>query len=74
MESTETKTIQIVVNGEPKRVPDGLNLMTLLVLLAVDASRVAVEHDRKIVRKAEWEVTPLRDGAEIEIVWFVGGG
>ena len=61
-------------SGEPKRVPDGLNLATLLVWLGVDASRVAVEHDRKIVRKAEWEATPVRDGAEIEIVWFVGGG
>jgi thiamine biosynthesis protein ThiS len=74
MESTETKTIQIVVNGERKRVPEGLNLVTLLVWLDIDASRVAVEHDRKIARKPEWEATCVVEGAEIEIVWFVGGG
>jgi thiamine biosynthesis protein ThiS len=35
---------------------------------------VAVELDRKIVKRAEWDETMLRDGAQLEIVQFVGGG
>jgi thiamine biosynthesis protein ThiS len=74
MESAETKTIEVVVNGEPKRVPEGLDLARLLAWLAIDPSRVAVELNRKIVRKTEWNTAIVGGGAEIEIVWFVGGG
>ena len=74
MESAETKTIEVVVNGEPKRVPEGLDVARLLAWLAVDPSRVAVELNREIVRKMQWNSTPVQDGARIEIVWFVGGG
>jgi len=74
MESAETKTIEVVVNGEPKRVPEGLDVARLLAWLAIDPSRVAVELNRKIVRKTEWNTAIVGDGAEIEIVWFVGGG
>jgi sulfur carrier protein len=74
METTETKSIQVVVNGEPKTVPDGLNVVGLLEFLAVDPARVAVELNRSIVRKVDWNSSVVGDGAEIEIVWFVGGG
>jgi thiamine biosynthesis protein ThiS len=35
---------------------------------------VAVELNRAIVRKPEWDSTAIDEGAKIEIVWFVGGG
>jgi sulfur carrier protein len=74
MQSAETKTIQIVVNGRPRRVPEGLNVPGLLAFLEIEASRVAVELDRAIVRKPEWEGATIGEGANVEIVWFVGGG
>ncbi len=73
-ESAETKTIEVVVNGHPRVVPEGSNVRGLLDFLEIDASRVAVELDRTIVRKAEWESTAVGAGAQVEIVWFVGGG
>lgn len=73
-ESTETKTIEVVVNGHARQVPEGLNVKGLLDFLEMDASRVAVELNRSIVRKAEWDSTSVAEGAQIEIVWFVGGG
>lgn len=74
MESAETKTIQVVLNGEPRRVPQGFHVASLLEFLAIDPARVAVELNRSIVRKPDWSATPVDDGAEIEVVWFVGGG
>ena len=62
------------MNGEPKRVPEGLDVERLLAWLAVDPSRVAVELNREIVRKTEWSAAMVREGAQIEVVWFVGGG
>jgi thiamine biosynthesis protein ThiS len=74
MESAETKTIEVVVNGDPRRVPQGLSLDDLLVWLAIDPARVAVERNRAIVRKTDWPVTRIEPGDQLEIVWFVGGG
>jgi thiamine biosynthesis protein ThiS len=70
----QTETIGIVVNGEGRNVPGGLNIGDLLLFLGVVPDRVAVELDRRIVRKAEWPVTAVSAGAQLEIVQFVGGG
>ena len=70
----QTGQIDIVVNGEPRTVPDGLNLTGLLKWLDVIPDRVAVELDRRIVRKADWPATSILTGAQLEIVQFVGGG
>jgi sulfur carrier protein len=74
MEVAETKTIGVVLNGEPRRVPQGFHVARLLEFLAIDASKVAVELNRSIVRKQDWSTTIVEDGAELEVVWFVGGG
>jgi sulfur carrier protein len=46
----------------------------LLAELGIASDRVAVELNRAIVRKPQWEATPVLDGAQLEIVQFVGGG
>ena len=74
METAETKTIEVVVNGAARTIPAGLKIDRLLEWLEIDASRVAVELDGKIVRKPEWPAAPVPEGARIEVVWFVGGG
>jgi len=74
METAGTNTIEIVVNGQPQRVPEGLNVAGLLDFLKIDRSRVAVELNRQIARKTEWESSEVGEGAHVEIVWFVGGG
>lgn len=74
MESARTKTIQITVNGEQKTVPHGLNISQVLEFLAINAGRVAVELNRAIVRKQDWPGAMVEDGAQVEVVWFVGGG
>jgi thiamine biosynthesis protein ThiS len=74
MESAETKTIEVVVNGAPRRVPEGFFLDRLLTWMAIDSSRVAVERNLAIVRKSDWPATRVEAGDRLEIVWFVGGG
>ena len=74
METSETKTIEVVLNGEPRRIPAGWTVDRLLIFLEMDPSRVAVELDRAIVRKPDWAAAEIRDGAQLEVVWFVGGG
>jgi sulfur carrier protein len=42
--------------------------------LAMKSDRVAVELNREIVPRANWEATILKDNDQLEIVHFVGGG
>ena len=65
---------QIVVNGVARQAPSGQTLLELLRELQLEPSRVAVEMDRRIVKRSEWETLGLPAGAKIEIVQFVGGG
>jgi sulfur carrier protein len=66
--------ILITVNGESRMASDGQTVLGLLEELQLDPARVAVELDRRIVKQPLWRETPLRAGAQIEIVQFVGGG
>ena len=66
--------IEIVLNGERRSAREGETVLGLLEQLEIDPARVAVELDRCILKRPLWADTPLRGGAEIEIVQFVGGG
>lgn len=74
MPTTETKKIDIIINGELRSVEAGANLLDVLSLLDIAPDRVAIEKDRAIVRKAEWATTVVQAGAQLEVVQFVGGG
>ena len=64
----------IILNGDPVEVAGPLRLSALLAHLGVDPRRVAVEHNLDVIRKADYDATEIRDGDQIEIVNFVGGG
>jgi thiamine biosynthesis protein ThiS len=66
--------MKITVNGAAKEVPDGALVPRLLELLSLDPGQVAVEINRRIVRKADWPSTVVRPNDSIEVVTFVGGG
>ena len=66
--------MEIEVNGDRRQVPFAANLAEILVFLGLPKDRVAVELDRKIVRKTDWENCQVAPGAELEVVHFVGGG
>ena len=66
--------IDISVNGKPLRVPTGSTLAQLLEALALDRARVAVEHNLRVVPRAEHASLRLNHGDKLEIVAFVGGG
>jgi thiamine biosynthesis protein ThiS len=46
----------------------------LLTELDIDPRRVAVEHNREIIRRQTFGEVVVSDGDTLEIVNFVGGG
>ena len=66
--------LEILVNGEPRRVPGPATAADLLRLLGLDARTVVVELNRQIVRRPQLGETALATGDTVELVHFVGGG
>ena len=65
-------TIQL--NGEAFETTGPLSVSRLLAQLEIDPRRVAVEHNRLVVKKAAYNSTVVAAGDEVEVVNFVGGG
>lgn len=61
------------INGEAMDLA-GTVLLDVLVAQGYDPRRIAVECNEEIVPKAAYGERVLRDGDEIEVVRFVGGG
>jgi sulfur carrier protein len=66
--------LQITLNGDTHEVAGPLTVSELLTHLEIDGRRVAVEHNLVVLKRDAFDVTMVRDGDEIEIVNFVGGG
>jgi len=66
--------MEIIVNGETRQIGEGTTVLFLLRELSLPETRVAVERNRSLVRKAEFADTVLGEGDRVEIVTFVGGG
>jgi len=63
-----------MLNGERHELAAPLTVADLLTHLAIDARRVAVEHNLTVVKRAAFDETMIHDGDLVEIVNFVGGG
>jgi sulfur carrier protein len=66
--------MEVIINGEPRSIPENTSVAGLIALLGIEGETVAVELDRTIVRRAAWTERTLAPGAKLEIVHFVGGG
>ena len=63
----------VTVNGESRDLPDGETLRALVGRFNLVPEKVAIELNRRLVKSERYD-TPLKDGDEVEIVTFVGGG
>jgi sulfur carrier protein len=66
--------LQITLNGDSYEVAGPLTVAELLARLDIDARRVAVEHNRVVLKRDALDRTTVQAGDEVEIVNFVGGG
>jgi thiamine biosynthesis protein ThiS len=66
--------LRLRINGDTRTVAGPATLLDLLGQLALDPRMVVVELNREIVRRPRLGEVSLRDGDEVELVHFVGGG
>jgi sulfur carrier protein len=61
------------VNGETRDLQDGETVRALVARYNLTPDKVAIELNRRLLRTEKYD-TLLKDGDEVEIVTFVGGG
>jgi sulfur carrier protein len=66
--------MEILLNGDRHAIASRQSVQELLSDLGLDTSRVAVEVNRRILKRSEFDSAEVGDGDEIEVVTFVGGG
>jgi len=67
-------TIDITLNGDPRRAAAGATIASLLAELNLDPAKVAVERNLVIVPRSTFAAQTLSAGDTLEVVHFVGGG
>jgi thiamine biosynthesis protein ThiS len=74
LDDQPSDSIQIKLNGEPHRLTGNTRVAALVESLKLRRGRIAVEINRRVIPKAEWDSTVVCAGDIVEIVNFVGGG
>lgn len=77
MSATETTmgaTVSVRLNGKSRDVRHGLTVRALLEELGLHPGMVVVELNRDILDRDRYADVSVRDGDQVELVHFVGGG
>lgn len=64
----------VEINGERKKIPDGLDVASMLSHFGLDPRMVVVERNRDILRREQLGDVLVTAGDRFELVHFVGGG
>lgn len=66
--------MRVKVNGDMATLENGISLDSLLKAYKLKPEQVVIELNRQVPAKAVWGATLLKEGDEVEIVKFLGGG
>lgn len=72
--SPEPAEIQVVLNGERRACPGGLDLEAALRHFGYEPRLVVVEFNGAILPRAQWPRQTVREADGLEVVTIVGGG
>jgi thiamine biosynthesis protein ThiS len=66
--------MEVFINGEQRKIDKQLSLFELLHELDLPTERIAIELNKEVIRRKDWQNVNINDADKIEIVHFVGGG
>lgn len=73
-DTAQKDMICVQVNGEPRSLPAGCTIASMLRAIGIDPTKVAVERNLEVVPRSTLDEVKVGDGDAFEIVHFVGGG
>ena len=71
---SQSTTVRVRLNGKERDVDAGHSVRSLLESLELHPSLVVVELNKEILARDAYAATPVREGDNLELVHFVGGG
>jgi sulfur carrier protein len=69
--------LTLTINGQPREfeaLEPSATIAQLVAAMELKGDRIAVELNREIAQRTQWEQLRLQSGDRLEIVHFVGGG
>ena len=66
--------VTIYLNGEKREIEEMVTIDRLLDLFSLPKQRIAIEINRSVIRKGDWDKITVSAEDRIEVVHFVGGG
>lgn len=66
--------INIRLNGKPNEIKAGMTVSELLLKWKIRPELVTVEVNENILQKLDYEATEIKDGDNVEFVFYMGGG
>lgn len=66
--------ISITLNGSPRQIAEETTVESIVKEITSATQGIAVAVDSNVVRRGDWAVTSLHDGAHVDILTAVQGG
>lgn len=66
--------MKLRVNGKEVQIDDAMTLLSFLQQRDINPAMVVVEYNYEVYGRERWENIWLKDGDNLEIVKFIGGG
>jgi sulfur carrier protein len=66
--------MDILLNGQPRHIPEASTLLDLLTTEGLHERRLAVEVNLDIIPRAQHAEYQLKSGDRVEVVHAIGGG
>ncbi|MFK5881729.1 MAG: sulfur carrier protein ThiS [Sulfurospirillum sp.] len=66
--------LKIMLNKKEKELSKNSSLKDLITILKLDPKGIVLEVNLEIVKRDTWEDFILKDGDNVEIITFMGGG
>ena len=66
--------IDVTINGDLHSLDENIKLTQLLAQLDLSGKKIAIELNKEIVVRSNYENINLKSGDQLEIVHFIGGG
>lgn len=70
----EGMLVEIMLNGRIQSVVVGSSLLSLMQGLNITSKAMAIAVNMQVIKKEQWGDYQLKEGDEVEILDFVGGG
>ncbi len=66
--------MELIINGVPNEFAEPLTLQELLILKNLAGQPMVIELNQTIIKRELWNDTKLKNGDQLELLRFVGGG